>query len=160
MERDYFGLSDSINSAKSTQIALNAIRFGEAGLNVHRQNLLNRVPVTGSFASFPKDSIEIEDLAYLSAHEDHEFALLRGKRNDILIHGEHLKVDFDEDLEALLLQGKYELIAHSHPDIVLTASREDRDFLKKIGQKSSAIVSWYTGNIIEFYADPFEDMYN
>ena len=75
MERDYFGLSDSINSAKSTQIALNAIRFGEAGLNVHRQNLLNRVPVTGSFASFPKDSIEIEDLAYLSAHEDHESEL-------------------------------------------------------------------------------------
>ncbi len=160
MERDFFVLSDFIKSSKSTQVALNAIRFGEAGLNAHRHNLLSRAPVTGSFASFPKNSIEVEDLAYLSAHEDHEFALLRGKNNDILIHGEHSKVNFDEDLEALLLQGKYELVAHSHPDIEITASREDREFIKKIGQKSSMIISWYTGNITKFYADPFEDFFN
>jgi len=158
LEDEYLILSGSINSAKSTQVALNALRLGEAGLNAHRQNLLNRTPVTDSFASFPRNSIEIEDLAYLSAHENHEFALLRGKRNDILIHGEHSKVNFDEDLEALLLQGKYELIAHSHPDIEITASREDREFLRKIGQKSSVIISWYTGNMIKFYADPYEDL--
>ena len=160
MDKERIILADSINSAKSTQIALNALRFGEAGLNAHRQNLLNRAPVTDSFASFPRNSIEVEDLAYLSAHEDHEFALLRGKKNDIMIHGEHAKVSFDEDLEALLLQGKYELVAHSHPDVELTASKEDRDFLIKIGQKSSMIISWYTGNILKFYADPFEDLYN
>ncbi|WP_026511727.1 MULTISPECIES: hypothetical protein [unclassified Butyrivibrio] len=160
MEDDYLMLSGAINSAKSTQVALNSLRLGEAGLNAHRQNLLNRAPVTDSFASFPRDSIEIEDLAYLSAHEDHEFALLRGKKNDILIHGEHSKVNFDEDLEALLLQGKYELIAHSHPDIELTASREDREFLRRIGQKSSVIISWYTGNMMKFYADPFEELFN
>lgn len=61
---------------------------------------------------------------------------------------------------ALLLQGKYELVAHSHPDVELTASKEDRVFLIKIGQKSSMIISWYTGNILKFYADPFEDLYN
>lgn len=159
MEKDFFGLSESLSSAKSTQIALKALRFGEAGLNAHRQNLLNRVPETDTFASFQRGSIEIEDLAYLSAHEDHEFALLRGKKNDILIHGEHSKVNFDEDLEALLLQGKYELVAHSHPDIDLMASAEDRDFLQYIGQKSSVIISWYTGNMIEFFADPYEELY-
>lgn len=51
MDKERIILADSINSAKSTQIALNALRFGEAGLNAHRQNLLNRVPVTDSFAS-------------------------------------------------------------------------------------------------------------
>ena len=90
MDKERIILADSINSAKSTQIALNALRFGEA----------------------------------------------------------------------LLLQGKYELVAHSHPDVELTASKEDRDFLIKIGQNSSMIISWYTGNILKFYADPFEDLYN
>ncbi len=46
-----------------------------------------------------------------------------------------------------------ELIAHSHPDFErIVPSVEDRDFLRKIGQEKSVIISWYTGRTIEFYA--------
>ena len=64
-----------------------------------------------------------------------------------------------DDLEALLVQGRMELVAHSHPDVEhIIPSREDRDFLKAIGQRKSVIISWYTGRQLEFYADEFDEM--
>lgn len=61
-----------------------------------------------------------------------------------------------DDLETLLKCGKMELIAHSHPDIEkIIPSSKDRRFLKEIGQEKSIIISWYTGQQVEFYADEF-----
>ena len=151
-------LASSLASARSIQISLESIRLGEAGLTKRRENLLNRVPNEGDYASFKKDSITIEDLAYLSAQEGHEFALLRSKSNDILLHGNGTGCTFTDDLEVLLVQGRMELVAHSHPDVDhIIPSSEDRDFLKSIGQKKSVIISWYTGRQLEFYADEFKE---
>jgi hypothetical protein len=151
-------LASSLASVRSIQISLESIRLGEAGLTKRRENLLNRVPNEGDYASFKKDSITIEDLAYLSAQEGHEFALLRSKSNDILLHGNGTGCTFTDDLEVLLVQGRMELVAHSHPDVDhIIPSSEDRDFLKSIGQKKSVIISWYTGRQLEFYADEFEE---
>lgn len=150
-------LSSSLASNKSTQISLEAIRIGNAGLTKRRQMMLNRVPEPGQYASFEKGSIEILDLAYLSAKEGHEFALIRGKKNDILMHGTATGCDFNSDFEDAFMNGKMELIAHSHPDYdKIIPSKDDRDFLRKIHQKSSIIISWYTGRQIEFSADEFE----
>ena len=108
------------------------------------------------YASFERESIEIKDLAYLSALTRHEFALLRSKSNDILFHGNSNGCTFTDDLETLLKCGKMELIAHSHPDIdKIIPSSKDRRFLKEIGQEKSIIISWYTGQQVEFYADEF-----
>lgn len=105
---------------------------------------------------FERESIEIKDLAYLSALTRHEFALLRSKSNDILFHGNSNGCTFTDDLETLLKCGKMELIAHSHPDIEkIIPSSKDRRFLKEIGQEKSIIISWYTGQQVEFYADEF-----
>ncbi len=150
-------LATSLSSTKSTEISLTAIRLGNAGLTKRRQNMLDRVPEPGQYASFEKGSIEIIDLAYLSAQEGHEFALIRGKKNDILMHGTATGCDFDSDFEDAFMNGKMELIAHSHPDMdKIIPSKEDREFLKKINQKTSIIISWYTGRQIEFSTDEFE----
>ncbi len=152
-------IASSLASARSIRISLESIRLGEAGLTKRRENFLNRVPNEGDYAAFKKDSITIEDLAYLSAQEGHEFALLRSKSSDILFHGNATGCTFTDDLEALLIQGRMELVAHSHPDMDhIIPSREDRDFLKAIGQRKSVIISWYTGRQVEFYADVFEEM--
>lgn len=151
-------LSSPLASSYSTKISLEAIRIGEAGLNLHRTILLNRVPERNQYSSFPLNNIEIKDLAYLSAHEGDEFVLLRGKASDVLFHGEPTKCPFPEELEAMLIGHKLELIAHSHPDKdIIIPSDDDILYLRKIGQNKSKIISWYTGNIIEFYANKFDN---
>ena len=71
-------------SSRSLQISLEAIRSGNAGLNAHRQEMLNRVPATGDWSRFDINTVELRDLAYLTAKTGDEFALLRGKKEDIL----------------------------------------------------------------------------
>ena len=152
-------IANSLASTRSIEVSLESIRLGEAGLTKRRENLLNRVPNEGDYASFEKDSVTIEDLAYLSAQEGHEFALLRSKSNDLLFHGNGTGCTFTDDLEVLLVQGRMELVAHSHPDMGhIIPSSEDRDFLRVIGQRKSVIISWYTGRQLEYYADEFEEM--
>ena len=77
------GISFVLESTASMKTSLDAIRRGDAGLNAHRQMMLNRVPEIGDFASFKLDSLEVKDLAYLTAKTGHEFAILRGKDADI-----------------------------------------------------------------------------
>ena len=75
------------------------------------------------WAAYKKDSISIKDLAYLSAATKHEFALLRGKRNDLLFHGVERHCNFEDELIELLKEGKYKLIAHTHPDFIYYGRR-------------------------------------
>ena len=76
-----------MSSSSSTRKSLEAVRNGNAGLSERRKALLQRVPHSGDYANFEKDSITTKDIAYLSAATDHEFALLRGKHSDIIFHG-------------------------------------------------------------------------
>ena len=41
-----------LDSSRSTQISLEAIREGNAGLNAHRQGMLDRVPEVGDSSIF------------------------------------------------------------------------------------------------------------
>lgn len=155
------GLSSPLASEESTRISLEFVRQGKAGLNRHRQYLLNRVSDRDTYASFPLNTIEYKDLAYLSAETGDEFALLRGKNEDILYHGTqlHCHIENSDTLMALLLSHKLVLEIHSHPDYGrITPSFEDRMFLKTIGQRKSKIISSYTGQIHEFSSDRFGDL--
>lgn len=155
------GLSSPLASEESTRISLEFVRQGRAGLNRHRQYLLNRVPDRDTYASFPLNTVEYKDLAYLSAETGDEFALLRGKSEDILYHGTqlHCHIENSDTLMALLMTRKLVLEIHSHPDFErITPSFEDRMFLKAIGQKKSKIISSYTGQIHEFSSDRFGDI--
>lgn len=150
------GMRKVLSSTGSMRISLEAIRNGEAGLNQHRKSLLDRVPETGNWTVLPVDRVSIEDLAYISAAVNHEFALLRSKHKDILFHGQTTNCTLDESLLDLLKSKKYKLVAHSHPDYgTIIPSPEDRSFLRLMGQNSSIIISYITGEIREFYPDEF-----
>lgn len=49
---------------------------------------------------------------------------------------------------------EFALLRGKDYDIIIP-SKDDRDFLKEIGQNSSIIISWYTGNTAEYFADEF-----
>ena len=149
-----------LSSSLSTRKSLEAIRNGEAGLTERRRNILNRVPHSNDWAAFERDSVSTRDIAYLSAATSHEFALLRGKKKDIVFHGVERHCNFNDDLLELLKVGKLRLIAHTHPDYeMIRPSSDDRSFLKYIHQDESLIVSYITGNEKKFSAYYFEDAY-
>ena len=151
-------MNPHLESSKSTKVSLQSIYKGTHGLDPHRKSLLVRVPMSNDWASYNRESIQIIDLAYLTAHTGHEFALLRGKHSDILFHGESRSCRFDEKLIQLLTQHKLTLIAHSHPDgDIPVASYDDRIFLKKIKQYSSIIISATTARTRIFTANVFND---
>lgn len=146
-----------MSSSSSTRTSLKAVYDGEAGLSERRKNLLARVADSDSWAEFEKDSITTKDLAYLSAATHHEFALLRGKRQDILFHGTKYHCDITDDMIELLKRGKLYLVAHTHSDYgVIVPSADDYRFLQQIGQKKSLVVSYITGEELEFNDNMFE----
>ena len=146
-----------LSSAHSIEISLRDLREGKAGLDERRKKCLNRVPQTGNWANFEVNTLTTRDIAYLSAYTGHEFAILRGKKNDILYHGTNRDCIFDDELVPLLKNGKLRLYAHSHPDYSeIIPSNNDRAFLKSIKQESSIIVSWITGREQSFTSCLFD----
>ena len=152
-------MKTTLSSTASTKISLEAIRNGEAGLNEKRKSMLARAPNPNEWATFEKDTISIKDIAYLSAATRHEFALLRGKTKDIIVHGVERHCNFNEELLDLLQTKKLRLIAHTHSDYgKIKPSVDDRKFLKHIDQKTSIIISYITGVEFEFCSNSFEDI--
>lgn len=145
-------------STQSMRISLDSIHNGTGGLDAHRQAILNRVPHTGDWARFSFEHLTMNDLAYLTAKTGHEFAILRGKSEDILFHGEASKCTFDDVLVEMLLMKRLTIFGHSHPGEDLPVpSPQDRETLKQIGQARSNLISGRTGSIITFTADMFND---
>lgn len=149
--------SITLSSTKSMQISLQAIRNGKAGLDVHRQSMLNRVPEIGDWASFKYEAIILKDLAYLTAKTGDEFALLRGKKEDILFHGDPRNCAFDGTLVDMLMAHKLYIVGHSHSgEPIPRPSGNDREALELIGQEKSTVISAMSGMCIDFSADSFE----
>ena len=138
-------------STNSTITSLDAIHYGKAGLDEHRKKMLDRIPKTGDWAKFEFDSVDIKDLAYLTAKTGDEFALLRGKKEDILFHGSRTNCSFQGIVYDMMIDHKLKLIGHSHPgEDDPIASADDRSVLRTIGQKSSLIISGRTARITEY----------
>ena len=147
----------NISSSASTKISLEAIRVGKAGLDAHRQIMLIRIPDTGDWASFKHESLELKDLAYLTAKTGDEFAILRSKKEDVLFHGGKTNCKFTGIIYDMLIEHKLVLIGHSHPgEDDPVPSSDDRAVLRLIDQRSSFIISGQTGRITEFTGNPFE----
>lgn len=156
---EYIDNTHKLSSGKSYATSLKSVMSGEAGLNERRTKLLSRVPASGDWSNFEKDTLTTKDIAFLSAYTEHEFAILRGKHTDILFHGDAEHCVFEDDMVDLIKCGKLRLVAHSHPDYdAIIPSRDDRNFLKLVGQKESCIVSWITGKESVFSDDMFEDL--
>lgn len=112
-----------LSSSESTRISLESVRLGEAGLNKHRQGLLNRVPNQNDWSALMKDSVTVKDIAYLSAATHDEFALLRGKTRDIVFHGEKEHCYFNDELISLLKTKKMRLVFIHIPIIIKLSHR-------------------------------------
>lgn len=144
-------------SSQSYKRSLEYVRNGKAGLSKARKALLERVPEENSWASLKKGKVSAKDIAFLSAHTKHEFAIWESKHDIILCHGSQYHCDLPEEIYDLLLSGKYELVAHTHVDMgELMASADDRRLLRAINQKKSLIVS-INGREKEFYQNMFDD---
>lgn len=121
--------------------------------------MLKRVPHPGDWSKFLFEHLSIKDLAYLTAKTGHEFALLRGKNEDILFHGEALRCVFDAVLVDMLFSKRLFILGHSHPgEDIPTPSPQDRNTLKLIGQAESQLISGRTGLVITFSSDMFNDL--
>lgn len=119
--------------------------------------MLNKVLTVGDWASFMAGTINLKDLAYLTAKTGDEFALLRGKKEDVLFHGDSGKCMFDDMLSEMLSTHKLELVGHVHPgEPIPFPSNEDRQALKQIGQPKSMVISAMTGMYLEYSEDPYE----
>lgn len=148
-----------LQSAQSMRVSLESIRRGEGGLDAHRAVLLQRAPEPGDWARFPLEHLKMSDLAYLTAKTGHEFAILRGKSEDILFHGEPARCRFDDVLVEMLLSGRLSIFGHSHPgEEFPIPSRQDRETLRKIGQDKSRLISGMTGRERLFTANLFDDL--
>lgn len=113
--------------------------------------------VQKKLASSSSTKISLE--AIRNAATRHEFALLRGKTKDIIVHGVERHCNFDEEMLDLLKTKKLRLVAHTHPDYGITVpSKDDREFLKYIGQQTSIVISYITGNEVQFSANAFDDL--
>ena len=153
------GDSLTLSSTRSMKVSLEAVRSGKAGLDAHRQKMLDRVPETSDWARFELNSIELKDLAYLTAKVGDEFALLRGKHEDILFHGGRSNCQFKDILVDMLESHKLELVGHSHPgEPDPIPSREDRRTLAWIRQSKSYVISGMTGRFVDFGPDEFEPL--
>ena len=149
----------TIASSHSTQISLEAVRKGKAGLDSHKQRMLDSVPKTGDWAKFNRDSLDIKDLAYLTAKIGDEFAILRGKKEDILFHGDRTSCSFTGELKERLDSHQLELYAHAHPgEPRPIPSIDDRRVLARIKQPRSLLISAMTGRIVEYGPDEFEPL--
>lgn len=126
-------------------------------MDERKARILSRVPRSGNWAEFEKNSITVKDIAFLSAYCNQEFALLQGKKADILFHGSTEHCDFDNKLTEMLICHKLKLVAHSHPDYDrVRPSKDDREVLRKIGQRESTIISWITGEQITYTQSIFD----
>lgn len=99
----------------------------------------------------------MKDLAYLTAKTGHEFAILRGKRKDVLFHGNSTRCEFPQELVDDLMCKRLCIYGHSHPgEEVPIPSTEDRKALALIGQTESKLISGTSGQEITFTADLFD----
>ena len=120
--------------------------------------MLMCVPSSGDWARFPLNHLTMKDLAYLTAKTGHEFAILRGKTEDILFHGENLRCAFDDILVEMLLTKRLRIYGHSHPgEDIPVPSPQDRETLKQIAQAESKLISGRTGLEITFTLEIFND---
>ena len=127
-------------------------------MDAHRTIMLQRDPEPGDWARFPLNHLQMKNLAYLTVKTGHEFAILRGKSEDILFHGHAIRCTFDDVLAEMLMSGRMRIFGHSHPgEEIPIASDEDRKTLRKIGQDKSWLISGLTGQERLFTSNLFDD---
>ncbi len=114
-------------------------------INIFGVELNNRQKQLADFDSnviVPKDSVNIADLAALTAETGHEFAMFTKSGNRLIIRGNTNMVNIDIEKANQLAKEGYRWSGHTHPGVdfnCLTASPGDKSILRCFPQNTSVI---------------------
>ena len=120
----------------------NAINIFGAELNNRQKLLLEKLPEFDSRTIVPKDSVNMADLAALTAETGDEFAMFTKRSDRLIIRGNEKKVNIDVDAAEQLAKEGYRWSGHTHPGIDFIAMQpSDGDYaiLDCFKQESSVI---------------------
>lgn len=117
------------------------LQFGRP-LNNRQQKLLDALPEFNSRVIVPKSSVNMADLAALTAETGDEFAMFTKGNKRLIIRGNPYKVKIDPEEAAKLAAKGYRWSGHTHPGYdsnCLQASRGDFEILKCFKQQMSVV---------------------
>ena len=120
----------------------NAINIFGAELNNRQKQILEQLPDFDSSVIVPKDSVNMADLAALTAETGHEFAMFTKNANRLIIRGNTNMVNIDVEKAKQLAKEGYRWSGHTHPGVnfnCLTASPGDKSILRCFPQNTSVI---------------------
>ena len=120
----------------------NAINIFGVELNNRQKQLLEMLPEFDSRVIVPKDSVNMSDLAALTAKTGHEFAMFTKNGDRLIIRGNTNKVNIDIESAKQLAESGYKWSGHTHPGtdyLVMQASDGDYAILDCFKQDTSVI---------------------
>ena len=120
----------------------NAINIFGAELNNRQKQLLEKLPDFDSRTIVPKESVNMADLAALTAETGNEFAMFTKHGDRLIIRGNEKMVNIDIDAAEQLAREGYRWSGHTHPGIDFLAMQpSDGDYaiLDCFKQESSVI---------------------
>ena len=129
-----------------------AVLHYDADLNNRQKELLNKLPDYDSRVTVPKNSVNMTDLATLTAKTGVEFAMFTKGGERLIIRGNEQRVNVNTEFAAELNAMGYRWSGHTHPiaDINnLFASEGDYTILNQFKQQYSAVYN-STGNFRRF----------
>ena len=130
----------------------NAILHSGRPLNNRQKKILEKLPEYDSRVTVPKKSVNMKDLAALTAETGDEFALFTKGNERLIIRGDSRTVNIDVEQAKILSEQGYRWSGHTHPGIgmmCLSASSGDMEILKCFKQ-SVAYIYNSQGMYLEF----------
>lgn len=122
----------------------NAILIFDVGLNKRQERLLEMLPDFDSKTVVSKNSVNMADLAALTAKTGVEYAMFTKGSERLIIRGNEYMVNIDVKIAQKLVKDGYKWSGHTHPGndmFVLFASDGDKQILKCFNQEQSVILN-------------------
>ena len=120
----------------------NAVLMFGVELNNRQKMLLEKLPEFDSRIIVSRSSVNMTDLAALTAYTGDEFAMFTKGNERLIIRGGKTNVNIDTAQAKVLANEGYRWSGHTHPGLnynCLTASLGDKTVLKCFPQKTSVI---------------------
>lgn len=133
----------------------NAIIHAGRPLNNRQKTLLEKLPEYNSSITVKKNTVNMKDLAALTAYTGDEFALFTKGNERLVIRGNSNSVKIDVMAATLLSKQGYKWSGHTHPGMgmnCLQASSGDKAILNCFKQKVAYVYN-SQGEYLEFWKD-------
>ena len=120
----------------------NAILLFDTALNNRQKRLLEQLPDFDSRAVVSKKSVNMADLAALTAKTGCEFAMFTRGSQRLIVRGNAVKVQIEPETAHQMAAQGYRWSGHTHPgtnENCLIASEGDVEILQQFSQENSVI---------------------